>query len=134
MGKKIRRYKLITNKAYENVIHKKSQFRILGKKNKIENISDEESKAENEYFNNISLNPFNHNIFSLSGTEKDKGVVKLYKIPENIYLDENNIPLHGVTYQIKDSKDIRPIFFIAFCSIFVAVTITVFVFFICCII
>ena len=33
---------------------------------------------------------------------------------------------------IKDSKDIRPIFFIAFCSIFVAVTITVFVFFICC--
>ena len=47
-----------------------------------------ESKAENEYFNNISLNPFNHNIFSLSGTEKDKGVVKLYKIPENIYLNE----------------------------------------------
>ena len=33
---------------------------------------------------------------------------------------------------IKDSKDIRPIFFIAFCSIFVAVTITVFVFVICC--
>ena len=47
-----------------------------------------ESKAENEYFNNISLNPFNHNIFSLSGTEKDKGVVKLYKVPENIYLNE----------------------------------------------
>ena len=35
--------KLITNKAYENVIHKKSQFRILGKKNKIENIINRKS-------------------------------------------------------------------------------------------
>ena len=47
-----------------------------------------ESKKENEYFNNISLNPFNHNIFSLSGTENDKGVVKIYKIPEDMTLNE----------------------------------------------
>ena len=47
-----------------------------------------ESKKENEYFNNISLNPFNHNIFSLSGTEDDKGVVKIYKIPEDMTLNE----------------------------------------------
>ena len=47
-----------------------------------------ETKKENEYFNNISLNPFNHNIFSLSGTEHDKGVVKIYKIPENISFNE----------------------------------------------
>ena len=47
-----------------------------------------ETKKENEYFNNISLNPFNHNMFSLSGTENDKGVVKIYKIPENITLNE----------------------------------------------
>ena len=47
-----------------------------------------ESKKENEYFNNIALNPFNHNIFSLSGTEHDKGVVKVYKIPEDMTLNE----------------------------------------------
>ena len=47
-----------------------------------------EAKKENEYFNSISLNPFNHNMFSLSGTENDKGVVKIYKIPENITLNE----------------------------------------------
>ena len=47
-----------------------------------------ETKKENEYFNNISLNPFNHNMFSLSGTENDKGIVKIYKIPENITLNE----------------------------------------------
>ena len=47
-----------------------------------------ESKKENEYFNNISINPFNHNIFSLSGTENDKGVVKIYKIPEDMTLNE----------------------------------------------
>ena len=48
-----------------------------------------ESKKENEYYNNISLNPFNHNIFSLSGTENNAGVLKLFKIPENIYLNES---------------------------------------------
>ena len=47
-----------------------------------------EAKKENEYFNNISINPFNHNIFSLSGTENDKGVVKIYKIPEDMTLNE----------------------------------------------
>ena len=47
-----------------------------------------ESKQDNEYFNNISLNPFNHNIFSLSGSEHDKGVVKIYQFPDNITLNE----------------------------------------------
>ncbi len=47
-----------------------------------------ETKKENEFFNNICLNPFNHNIFSLSGTEQDKGVVKIYKIKENISFNE----------------------------------------------
>jgi len=47
-----------------------------------------EEKKENENFNNISLNPFNPSIFSLSGTEHDKGVLKIYKIPENITLNE----------------------------------------------
>ena len=48
-----------------------------------------ELKQENEYFADISLNPFNHNIFSLAGTEHDKGIIKIYKIPENIILNES---------------------------------------------
>ena len=48
-----------------------------------------EQKKDNEYYNNISLNPFNHHIFTLSGTENNKGVLKLFKIPENIFLNES---------------------------------------------
>ena len=47
-----------------------------------------EEKVDNEYYNNISLNPFNYNMFSLSGTENDTGVLKLFKLPENMDLNE----------------------------------------------
>ena len=47
-----------------------------------------EEKADNEYFNNIALNPFNYNMFSLSGTENDTGVLKVFKLPENMDLNE----------------------------------------------
>jgi WD40 repeat protein len=47
-----------------------------------------EEKADNEYYNNIALNPFNYNIFSLSGTENDSGVLKVFKLPENMDLNE----------------------------------------------
>ena len=48
--------------------------------NQINNRLYTEEKKENEYFNNISLNPFNYNIFVLSGTENNRGVVKIFKI------------------------------------------------------
>jgi WD40 repeat protein len=47
-----------------------------------------EEKADNEYYNNIALNPFNYNMFSLSGTENDTGVLKIFKLPENMDLNE----------------------------------------------
>ena len=47
-----------------------------------------ELKQENEFFSNIALNPFNPSIFSLAGTELNKGVLKLYKIPDEINLNE----------------------------------------------
>ena len=47
-----------------------------------------EEKADNEYYNNIALNPFNYNMFSLSGTENDSGVLKVFKLPENMDLNE----------------------------------------------
>jgi len=56
--------------------------------NQTNNLIYSEQKIENEYFTNIALNPFNHSIFSLSGSEQNKGVLKLYKIPDNIYLNE----------------------------------------------
>ena len=56
--------------------------------NQTNNLIYSEQKIENEYFTNIALNPFNHSIFSLSGSEQNKGVLKLYNIPDNIYLNE----------------------------------------------
>ena len=56
--------------------------------NQTNNLIYSEQKKENEYFTNIALNPFNHSIFSLSGSEQNKGVLKVYKIPDNIYLNE----------------------------------------------
>lgn len=47
-----------------------------------------ESKKENEYFNCIALNPTNFNIFSMGGSENDRGVVKIFKIPENLDVNE----------------------------------------------
>ena len=47
-----------------------------------------ESKKDNEYYNNIDINPSNFNSFSLAGTENDKGVVKIFKIPEDIFIKE----------------------------------------------
>ena len=47
-----------------------------------------EEKVDNEYYNNIALNPFNYNMLSLSGTENDTGVLKIFKLPENMDLNE----------------------------------------------
>ena len=41
-----------------------------------------EEKKDNEYYNNIALNPLNYNMFALSGTENDRGVLKLFEIEE----------------------------------------------------
>ena len=57
--------------------------------NQTNNLIYTEEKKENEYFNNISLNPFNYNIFSLSGTENNMGVVKIFKISENLEFNES---------------------------------------------
>ena len=57
--------------------------------NQTNNLIYTEEKKENEYFNNISLNPFNYNIFALSGTENNMGVVKIFKISENLEFNES---------------------------------------------
>ena len=57
-------------------------------KNQSNTLLYSEEKADNEYYNNIALNPFNYNIFSLSGTENDTGVLKVFKLPENMDLNE----------------------------------------------
>jgi WD40 repeat protein len=56
--------------------------------NQSNNLIFSEEKKDNEYYNNIALNPLNYNLFSLSGTENDKGVIKIFKIPENLSLNE----------------------------------------------
>ena len=57
--------------------------------NQTNNLIYSEEKKDNEYFNGISLNPFNYNIFALSGTENNKGVVKIFKISENLEYNES---------------------------------------------
>jgi WD40 repeat protein len=57
-------------------------------KNQSNTLLYSEEKADNEYYNNIALNPFNYNMFSLSGTENDTGVLKIFKLPENMDLNE----------------------------------------------
>ena len=57
--------------------------------NQTNNLIYTEEKKENEYFNNISLNPFNYNIFALSGTENNMGVLKIFKISENLEFNES---------------------------------------------
>ena len=57
--------------------------------NQTNNLIYSEEKKDNEYFNGISLNPFNYNIFALSGTENNKGVVKIFKISENLECGES---------------------------------------------
>ena len=57
--------------------------------NQTNNLIYSEEKKDNEYFNGISLNPFNYNIFALSGTENNKGVVKVFKISENVEYNES---------------------------------------------
>ena len=57
--------------------------------NQTNNLIYTEEKKENEYFNNISLNSFNYNIFALSGTENNMGVVKIFKISENLEFNES---------------------------------------------
>jgi WD40 repeat protein len=57
-------------------------------KNQSNTLLYSEEKADNEYYNNIALNPFNYNMFSLSGTENDTGVLKVFKLPENMDLNE----------------------------------------------
>ncbi len=57
--------------------------------NQTNNLIYTEEKKENEYFNNISLNPYNYNIFALSGTENNMGVVKIFKISENLEFNES---------------------------------------------
>ena len=56
--------------------------------NQSNNLIFSEEKKDNEYFNNIALNPFNYNMFSLSGAENDTGILKIFKIPENMALNE----------------------------------------------
>ena len=56
--------------------------------NQSNNLIYSEEKKDNEYYNNIALNPFNYNIFTLSGTQNDTGIVNLFKIPENLSLNE----------------------------------------------
>jgi len=56
--------------------------------NQTNNLIYSENKQENKFFSNIALNPFNSNMFSLAGTELNKGVLKIYKIPDEIYLNE----------------------------------------------
>ena len=57
--------------------------------NQTNNLIYSEERKDNEYFNGISLNPFNYNIFALSGTENNKGVVKIFKISENLEYNES---------------------------------------------
>ena len=57
-------------------------------KNQSNTLLYSEEKTDNEYYNNIALNPFNYNMFSLSGTENDTGVLKIFKLPENMDLNE----------------------------------------------
>ena len=57
-------------------------------KNQSNTLLYSEEKADNEYYNNIALNPFNYNMLSLSGTENDTGVLKIFKLPENMDLNE----------------------------------------------
>ena len=57
-------------------------------KNQSNTLLYSEEKTDNEYYNNIALNPFNYNMFSLSGTENDTGVLKVFKLPENMDLNE----------------------------------------------
>ena len=57
--------------------------------NQTNNLIYSEEKKDNEYFNGISLNPFNYNIFALSGTENNKGVIKVFKISENLEYNES---------------------------------------------
>ena len=57
-------------------------------KNQSNTLLYSEEKADNEYYNNIALNPFNYNMFSLSGIENDTGVLKIFKLPENMDLNE----------------------------------------------
>ena len=46
-------------------------------------------KESDEFFNCITLNPLNYNIFAMGGTMDNKGIVQIYNIPENLSLNEN---------------------------------------------
>ena len=46
-------------------------------------------KDSDEFFNCITLNPLNYNIFAMGGTMDNKGIVQIYNIPENLSLNEN---------------------------------------------
>ena len=76
--------------------------------NQTNNLIYSEQKIENEYFTNIALNPFNHSIFSLSGSEQDKGVLKLYKISDNIYLNETKSQKSGKKKKKIEANIIKP--------------------------
>ena len=56
--------------------------------NQSNNLIFSEEKKDNEYFNNIALNPFNYNMLSFSGSENGSGVLKIYRLPENLLLNE----------------------------------------------
>ena len=57
-------------------------------KNQTNTLLYTEEKKDNEYYNNIALNPSNYSIFSLSGTENEKGILKIFKLPDNLNLNE----------------------------------------------
>ena len=56
--------------------------------NQTNNLIYSEEKKDNEYFNSISLNPFNYHMFALSGTENDTGILKIFRFQENLYVNE----------------------------------------------
>ena len=47
-----------------------------------------ERQNEDEFFNCISLNPVNYNIFSMGGYENNGGILKIFRFPENLDLNE----------------------------------------------
>ena len=57
-------------------------------KNQTNTLLYTEEKKDNEYYNNIALNPSNYSIFSLSGAENEKGILKIFKLPDNLNLNE----------------------------------------------
>ena len=67
-----------------------------------------EQKQENEFFSNIALNPSNHSIFSLAGSEQNKGVLKLYKIPENVFLNEAKSQKSAKKKKKIDANKLKP--------------------------